>query len=399
MADLITRQIERALPEVVALRHALHAHPELSRGEHETARRVRQMLGGLEGLEVLEPLMETDVVAILNPAREGRCLALRADMDALPVQEQTDVPYKSQVPGVMHACGHEGHVAILVGTAMVLSRMADTLAGRVKFIFQPDEEDGGGGGVLCEQGVLDSPPVDAAVALHGWPAEAEGVISVRPGPCMAANNPFAITVRGRGAHGAYPHRGVDPIVAAAQIIVGLQAIVARNVDPLDSAVATVGHISAGSTTNVIPTECVMTGTLRYLRPETGELLRRRLCEVAEQTAKAHGAQAQVTFDPGYPPMNNDPELTRLIADTAADLFGPQQVRTDDPPTMGVEDFAYYAQRVPAAVFHLGLRPAGVDAYPGLHTPAFDFNDAVLPVGIRMFCEIAKRFLSSANPAG
>ncbi len=394
MIDPVAEQIESVLPQVVSLRRELHAHPELARKEHATSGKVRAILGELAGIEVLPPMMATDVVAVLNPDRDGPCLALRADMDALPIAEETDVPCKSTVSGIMHACGHDGHTATLVGTALVLSRFADALPGKVKFIFQPDEEDGGGGGELCRCGVLESPRVDGVVALHGWPLQPAGTIAIRAGSIMAANTAFSITVRGCGTHGAYPHRGIDPIVIAAQIITALQQVVARTVDPLEAAVVTVGQVSGGSASNVIPAECFMKGTLRYTRAETGEALRQQVSRIAEHTARAHGAEAEVSFRGGYPPMVNDPELTRLVQDTARDLFGPERVITNEPPTMGVEDFAFYAQRVPAAMFHLGLRPPDMDSFPTLHNPQFNFNDAVLPVGIRMFCEITRRFLSS-----
>ena len=393
MSDPVSKHIANVLDEVTALRRDLHANPELSAKEHNTSGKVRELLATIEGLEVLPPFLGTDVVAVLNGNRRGPCLALRADLDALPISEETGLPYQSTVPGVMHACGHDGHTVVLLGTAMVLARLADSLPGRVVFIFQPDEEDGGGGGRLCERGVLESLKVDAAVALHGWPSRPVGTIVARPGPIMAANNCFEVTVRGVGSHGAYPHRGIDPIVTAAHIVVGLQSIVARTVNPLEAAVVTVGQIAGGTATNVIPSECRFKGTLRYTSPPLGEHLRQRLRRVAEDTARAHGAEAAVEIMGGYPPMVNDPDLTRLIQDAVQALLGQENLVVDEPVSMGVEDFAFYAQRVPAMMFRLGLRPPEQDSYPSLHTPLFDFNDAALPVGIRMFCEIARRFLA------
>jgi amidohydrolase len=390
----MAKRIERVLPDVVAFRQDMHAHPELSRQEFETSRKVREKLAELPGIEVLPPLMETDVVAVLNGDAKGPCLAIRADMDALPIEEQTDIPYKSTVPGVMHACGHDGHTSILLGTAMVLSQMADELPGRIKLIFQPDEEDTGGGGVLCERGVLELPKVDAIVALHGWPFEPVGRVAMRIGPVSAASTPIDIIVQGSGTHGAYPHRGVDPIVVAAHIITGLQSIVSRTVDPLDAGVVTIGAIKAGAACNVIPDECRMIGTLRYLRLETGEAMREHVERIVRDTAKAHGAEAKVTFNTGYPPVNNDTRLTGLVSDVGHDVVGKDNVRTDPPPTMGVEDFAYYAQHVPACMFRLGVRPRDTDTCPGLHSPKFNFNDDAISVGIRMFCKIACRFLET-----
>jgi amidohydrolase len=274
----------------------------------------------------------------------------------------------------------------------VLSRVADQLPGKVKFIFQPAEEDGGGGGILCERGVLDNPKVEAAIALHAWPFESSGTIAIRSGWVLAASNPFTITVHGQGSHGAYPHHGIDPIVVAAHIITALQTIVSRTVDPQDPAVVTIGQVHAGAAENVIPPMAMMEGTLRYTRTELGEQLRQRLCRIVEHTALAHGATADINIQDGYPSMYNDEGLSELIERTARDLFGDDHVQTKLPTSMGVEDFAYYARKVPAAMFRLGVRRPGIDACPPLHNPRFDFNDDALPIGIRMFCELTRRFL-------
>ena len=393
MLDRVVELIEQVLPQAMELRRDLHAHPELSNQERRTAERIRAVLAEVPGLEVLPPLSETDVVAVLNGDREGPCIALRADMDALPIEETTDVAYRSTSPGVMHACGHDGHMAVVAAAAQVLAQVANDLQGKVKFIFQPDEECDGGGRVLCERGVLESPKVDAAVALHGWPSESVGTVALRAGAAMAANNPFHVTVRGQGGHGAYPHRGTDAVVASAHIITALQSIVSRTIDPLDAAVVTVGKVEAAGAVNVIPDECRLSGTLRYLRPETGQQLRERLCRVIEQTAMAHGVEAEVDVREGYPPMVNDAALVELVAAVGRDLFGPEHVLTDIPPSMGVEDFAFYAQKTPAVTFRLGVRPARQESYPSLHTSGFDFNDAALPIGIGMLCEITRRFLT------
>jgi amidohydrolase len=384
--------IEAVLPTVVSLRRDLHQHPELSRQEFRTAERVREHLAGLAGLQVLPAMLETDVVAVLQGGDEGPCLAIRADMDALPVAEETHLPHASVNANVMHACGHDGHTAILVGTAMVLSKLVDQLPGCVKFIFQPDEEDIGSAKLLCERGVLSSPNVDGIIALHGWPGQDVGKICVFQGPCMAANNPFEIVVRGKGAHGAYPHRGVDPIVVASQIVVALQSIVSRSVDPLDAAVVTVGHIHAGAVGNVIPDTCRLRGTLRYLRPETGRMLRDRVAATATQIARAAGADAEVDIQSGYPPMANDGEMSKLLIGTAAELFGQGQVVTNEPASMGVEDFSFYAEHVPAVMYRLGLRPVGDAQYPSLHSAKFDFNDDAIATGIKAFCAFALRYM-------
>lgn len=398
MDDALADQIARILPEVTALRHELHAYPELSFKEYETSRKVREWLGALPNLTVLPPFIETDVVAVLNPDREGPCLALRADLDALPITEELDIPHKSRNQGVMHACGHDGHTAVLAGAAAVLARMADQLPGKVKFIFQPAEEDGGGGGVLVQRGVLDAPRVDAAVALHAWPTQPLGSIAIRHGAATAANNEIRIRVRGRGGHGAYPHRCVDPILVAAHIVTGLQSLVARHVNPFESAVVTIGQITAGAAANVIPPECHMRGTIRYYLPEIGELLREGTRRIAQSIAHAQGAEADVQILGGYPALSNDEQVAELIENTARDLFGDEHVITKESPSMGAEDFAFYAQKVPAAMFRLGVRPPDMDVYPGLHNPRFEFRDEALPVGVRMFCELVLRFLRERGAA-
>ncbi len=394
MFNQLQDRIERLLPDVTAFRRDLHAHPELSRQEQQTARKIRSALDGLDNLQILPPLTGTDVVAVLNPDRPGPCLGLRADIDALPIQEQTGVPYQSTVPGVMHACGHDGHTAVLLGTAMILSQIASAIPGKVKFIFQPDEEDQGGGRVLCEHGVLESPKVDGIIALHAWPNQPLGTITFSRSTVTAASSPFSIKVHGVGGHGAYPHRSVDPIVISAHIITALQTLVARVVDPRDAAVVTVGQIHAGTADNVIPPECDMAGTMRYLLPDTGEKLRRCFTRLIEQTAQAHGGRAEIQFQQGYPPLINDSRMVALIEGAVCDLYGPDHMLIDEVPSMGVEDFSYYAERVPAAMFRLGIRPAHMNDHPHLHNPGFNFNDEALPIGIRMFCEIVRRFFNA-----
>jgi len=394
MSDELARKIQDVVPDVTKLRHELHAHPEIYFKEHETSRRVREALQPIEPLKIYPPFVGTDVIAVLNEDRPGPCLALRADMDALPIEEEnTELPYRSQVPGMMHACGHDGHTAMLVGTATVLARIARELPGRIVFIFQPAEEEEGGAKKLCEAGVLERFGVQAIIAQHAWPALPVGKFAIRPGPAMASNNPLYITVRGKGAHGAYPHRGVDPVLTAAYILTALQSVVSRTVDPIDAAVVSVGHIAAGAATNIIPPVCEMSGTLRFLTPEVGQHLRDRVRQIAEHTARAHGAVAEVRFREGYPPTINDPGLCRLIEQTAQDLYGPDAIDMNEPPSMGVEDFAFYGQRVPGAMYRLGIRPADRDSYPALHNPKFDFNDEALPIGIRMLCELAQRYLT------
>jgi len=389
--SVIQRHIDSILPELVALRRDLHSHPELGFEETRTATRVVEVLRETGRLSIRTGVAKTGVVAVLNGDKSAPCLALRADMDALPIVEQTGLGYASRSPGRMHACGHDGHTTCLLGAARVLARMADELPGPVKFIFQPAEENGGGGRQMVEAGVLEDPPVEAAIALHAWPTQPVGTIAVRSGPAMASTDTCRIRVEGRGAHGAYPHRGIDPILAASHIVVALQSIVARNVDPIDHAVVTVGSIHGGTVCNIIPTECTLEATLRAHNARTREGLRESVRRIAENTARALGATAHVEMEEGYPVTVNDPALSRWVVDVGREVLGPDRVVTDEPPSMGGEDFAYYGQKVPAVMFRLGVRPPGADSYPGLHNPMFDFNDDALAVGVRMFCELAVRF--------
>jgi amidohydrolase len=378
---------------ITALRRDIHAHPELGFDVPETAARVLRHIGKLPGMTIRTNVARYGIVATLNADRPGRCLALRADMDCLPLAEENEVPYASTRPGVMHACGHDGNTACLVGAAMMLSRMKDELPGKVKFIFQPAEEAGGGGRVMVEEGALENPHAEAAFALHGWPVLQVGQIGVRPGPVLAATDTLNLTIRGMGAHGAHPDLGVDPIVVAAHVVLALQTISSRFTSPTDPVIVTVAQIHAGTTHNIIPDEARLQGTLRALTPDvrrrTNELVR----QITAQTAAAFGAKAELVLEPGYPALINDAEAADLVARVGRDVIGDACVITNEPPSMGGEDFAYYAERVPAAFFRLGTRPAGAREAPGLHTPRFNFNDDALPVGVAMLCGIARRFLA------
>src|ERR1043166_414937 len=248
MSD-VTSLIGELSPQIAALRHEIHADPELGYEEHATARRILERIKGFANLTIRSGVAKTGIVATLNVNKPGRCVALRAELDCLPITEETGLPYASKNAGKMHACGHDGHASCLVGAAMVLSRMADELPGKVKFIWQPAEEGGAGGKLMCEEGVLDEPKVDAIFALHGWPYLDLGTVGVKAGPAMASTNPWTMTIRGQGSHAAYPHKGVDPIVVAAHVVTALQTIAARFTDPLDSVVVTVGKFHAGTASN------------------------------------------------------------------------------------------------------------------------------------------------------
>ncbi|HWL92936.1 MAG TPA: M20 family metallopeptidase [Phycisphaerae bacterium] len=391
----IAAEIARITPALAALRHEIHAHPELAFEEIETAKRILDRLTPLKNLRIQTGLAKTGIVATLNADKPGRCVALRAEMDALPIEEKTGAAYASNISGKMHACGHDGHSTCLVGAAIVLSQMADKLPGKVKFIFQPAEESGGGGGILCEQGVLGDPDVDAAFALHGWPYMDLGEVGICPGPAMAATNPWKIVIRGKGAHAAYPHRGVDPIVVAAHVVTALQTIASRNIDPLDAVVVTVATINAGTAGNIIPESAELTGTIRTLDADVRQRVVERFCGLVEQTAAAFGATARVDLRWGYPVVVNDGKMSALVADVAREIVGPEKVQENLRPSMGGEDFAYYAERVPAAFWRLGVRRGDPAVQPTLHQPTYDFPDEAIPLAVRMHCEIAMRFLHAS----
>jgi len=384
--------IDEILPEILDLRHALHAHPELGYEEHETAGRILDSLKSLPNLTIQSGIAGTGIVAVLNADKPGPCVALRAELDALPIQEESELPHKSQVPGKMHACGHDGHMSCLVGAARVLSRVADTLPGKVKFIWQPAEEGGAGGAAMREAGVLDDPPVDAIFALHGWPYLELGQVGLCVGATMASTDPWHVTVTGVGTHAAYPHKGIDPIVVGAQIVQSLQTIASRNVDPLESVVVTVARFQAGTATNIIPGKAALSGTIRTLNPQVREHVLARFREIVTQTAALHGARAEIEFSKGYPVVMNHTDAVDLVAGAASSALGESSVRRDEPPCMGGEDFAFYAERVPAAFWRLGVRNRDAADQPLLHQPTYNFPDEAVAIGITMHCEIARRAL-------
>ena len=388
--------IERALPELLALKHDLHAHPELGFEEHETARRILDRLQPLTDLSIQTGVAKTGIVATLNADRPGPCVALRAELDALPILEQSDLPYKSTADGKMHACGHDGHMTCLVGAAGVLSQMADDLPGKVKFIFQPAEEGGGGARLMCDAGVLDEPKVDSIFALHGWPYMEQGTVGVCPGVAMASADFWQMAIRGTGAHAAYPHRGIDPVVVASHIVVALQTIASRSIDPLESVVLTVARIDAGSANNVIPESARLEGTIRALEPTVREKTIARFESIVENTAAAFGATAEIEWGDGYPLLHNDKAAVSLVADAARDIVGDQNTSADVPACLGAEDFAFFARRAPAAFWRLGVGRGDPATRPTLHQPTYEFPDEAVALGVRMHCEIALRYLNSAR---
>lgn len=381
--------IETILPEVVALRHELHKHPEIRFEERWTSDRIARFLTEAGVSFSRGHAKGTGIVAEIGGIG-GPTVALRADMDALEIDERTGLPYASTIPQRMHACGHDGHMSILCGAAKLLQSNVSALRGRVKLIFQPAEEQAAGGRYIVDEGVLDD--VDAAFALHTWPTLPLGQAGIRPGPAMASADVFEIEVRGRGCHAADPGAGIDPVMVAAQIVVALQSIVSREIDPWNAAVITVTKIEGGHASNVIPDVARLTGTFRALTPEIRDALIGAITRVATQTAAAHRATAEVAIaDDYYPPLVNDPVMAAFAREVATRVLGDGHVVEPQHPTMAAEDFAFYLQKVPGAFVFLGNHGDGA-RQEHLHSPTFNFNDEALPIGIELMTRLAVEFL-------
>lgn len=370
--------------QIIALRRHFHQHPELSYRETETARYILQQIDGLD-LQVRYPVAETGLVATLANG-DGPVIALRADMDALPIQETGDLPFRSVNEGVMHACGHDGHMAILLGVLLALDRHRDLWQGTVKFIFQPAEEGQAGADRMIKEGVLKNPAVEAIFGLHLWNYQDFGTVGIQTGPVMAAADEFAITVRGQGGHGAMPHGTVDAVVVASQLILNLQSIVSRNVNPLDAAVVTVAQINGGCNFNIIAAQVTLRGTARAYREETRQLIKDRLKTICDGTAATHGAAIALDYRDSYPPTVNDPAMT-AIADRAARKVAGDGVGTPFL-TMGGEDMAYYLRVVPGCFIFIGSAKTEnrLERVPH-HCSHFDIDERALAIGASVFTEI------------
>ncbi len=375
---------------IVGLRRRLHAIPELGYEEHKTSQLIRETLTEL-GIPWQGPIAETGVVATLSGGR-GPCVALRADIDALPIEEQADVPFRSQHPGRMHACGHDCHTAMLLGAARLLKQRESELKGTVKLIFQPAEEGLAGAERMCHAGVLRDPPVERIFGMHVWPATPTGQMAGRAGTFLAATGFMHIVVEGVGGHAAMPHLTVDPVCTAAKIVVELQTIISREVDPLQSGVVSVTSFHGGETTNVIPGEVRLSGTMRSQTLEGLLFLQRRIREFVEGIAAVHRCRARVEF-PGtnFPATVNTPALWDLAREIGSELLGAESVQ-ESPPVMGGEDFAFYTQQVPGCFIGLGIRNEELGSTWGLHHPRFLVDEAALPLGTALHAEFALRSL-------
>ena len=378
--------------DMTAWRRDFHTHPELGFEEHRTSAIVADKLREFGVDEVVTGLATTGVVGVIRGRKPGEAIGMRADMDALPIHEDTGLPYASQTPGKMHACGHDGHTTMLLGAARYLAETRN-FAGTVYVIFQPAEEGGGGGEVMVKEGLFERFPMRMVFGMHNWPVIPAGVFAWRHGPVMAACSSFQITVHGRGAHAAQPHSGTDPILVAAHIVTGLQSIVARNMEPVETGVVTVGAIRGGDAHNVIPETVTMKGTTRWFSPAVGDLLEAGVRRVAENTAAAFGARAEVEYRRLYIATVNDAEATDLAAAAARTVVGDGRVVPMAKPTMGAEDFSFMLAAKQGSYIMLGGGRGEGDAM--VHHPKYDFNDAILPAGASYWATLAEQLL----PAG
>ncbi|WP_374325759.1 M20 aminoacylase family protein [Azonexus sp.] len=376
------------LAELTALRRDIHAHPELAFDEQRTADIVAGELLRY-GLEVHRGLAKTGVVGVLKAGSSARMIGLRADMDALPLAELNEFPHHSRHPGKMHACGHDGHTAMLLGAARYLAENQD-FDGTVVFIFQPAEESEGGAAVMIEDGLFEKFPVEAVFGLHNWPGIPVGEMMAMPGPVMAGTCGFEIHVRGHGCHAAMPHQGIDAIVTGAQLVQALQTVVSRTLHPCDAAVVSVTQFHAGEAWNIIPEEVVMRGTIRSFKPEVQESIERAIERLCSGIAAANGAQISVRFEHRYPPTVNSPAEAKFCQQVAAEVFGAERVLTDILPSMGAEDFAYMLREKPGCYVWLGNGPGTGGCT--LHNPHYDFNDQLLTLGVAYWAQLVRRAL-------
>ncbi|NML13422.1 M20 aminoacylase family protein [Azohydromonas caseinilytica] len=390
--------IESILAEAAGLaelRRDIHAHPELCFEEVRTADLVAQKLESW-GIEVHRGLGRTGLVGVIRNGSSPRGIGLRADMDALPVTEHNHFPHASRHPGKMHACGHDGHTAMLLAAAQHLAKTRN-FDGSVYLVFQPAEEGGGGAREMMRDGLFERFPMEAIFGAHNWPGLPVGSIAVKTGPCFASSNEFKIVLNGKGCHGAMPHMGTDPVPAACQMVQAFQTILTRNMRPIDTGVISVTMIHTGEATNVIPESVVMEGTVRTFSTAVLDLIERRMRQIAQATAEAFELECEFSFDRNYPPTVNHDAETAFLRQVAAEVLGPQGVREFDA-TMGAEDFSYFLQEKPGCYFVIG-NGDGAHRHGGhglgpctLHNPSYDFNDELIPIGASLWVRVAERWL-------
>jgi hippurate hydrolase len=395
MDSAVTEELKRYEPELIAIRHDIHRHPEVGFEEFRTAKIVADRLREW-GIEVTEGIAKTGVVGTLKGKRPGqRAIGLRADLDALHIREVEGRAYGSQIPGKMHACGHDGHTTMLLGAARYLAQNPD-FAGAVHFIFQPAEEGLGGGRVMVEEGLFDRFPVDAVYGMHNAPGLEVGKFATRVGPFLAASDTWTVTFKGTGGHGgAGAHLATDPTLPQAHFVLGLQTIVGRNVAAIETAVVSVGHISGGDSgsPNIIPSEIVVCGTARSYKPAVRDLLQKRLTELAHALAGAYGCIAEVDYDRRYPPLINHAEQTAVSVAAASALVGAENVNGDAPQLTGSEDFSFMLESRPGGFVMIGNGVAPDGSFHNVHTPGYDFNDEIITLGAGYWVSLVREELA------
>jgi amidohydrolase len=393
--EAVWRRAQDLLPWLIEVRRDFHQYPEFGMEEFRTR---DQIIRYLEEMGIpYQVVAGTGVVGLIQGAEPGATVALRGDIDALPIEEENDVPYRSRHAGKMHACGHDAHTTVLLGAARLLQEQKHVFGGCVKLFFQPAEETVGGALPMIEAGVMENPRVDAVFGLHVAPDLPAGRIAVKYGQMNAASDTLFISVRGENGHGAYPHKGRDAIVIAAHVITALQTIVSRNVDPREAAVITLGVIQGGTQGNILAREVKMTGTIRTMNSQVRSLVKERVREVAEWTARSLGGAAVVTLEEGYTALINDSALVDLVKRCGEELLGAENVLVRDTASMGVEDFAFFAERAPAAFYHLGCRNEQTGCVYPLHHPRFNLDESCLAAGTAMQVYNTLAFLDEKAP--
>jgi len=378
---------------LIAVRRQFHKYPEIMFQEHKTTRQIKTLLSEM-GIEHYGYEDMTGVVGLIRGGKPGKTIALRADIDALPIEEQTEVPFKSKNPGMMHACGHDAHTTIMLGVAkyLVESGRIKTLKGNIKFIFQPAEEGDGGADVMIKRGVLDDPHVDRILACHLQPNLSVKTAGVFHSQSHASTDPFHLIIKGKGGHGGRPHEAIDPIVAGSYFVSTLQTIVARNVDPLETGVVHVGKFAAGEAGNVIPWQAELAGGIRALRPSVRKLLIKRLQDIVKGLEASFGVSCTLTVKEGYPPCINDSDVSKFLYEIGIQVLGVDNIKYLKPST-GAEDFAFFALARPSAMIMLGCRNEAKGIIHPLHSDRFDLDERVLEIGVNIFAESVCRYLS------
>jgi len=390
LTQTIDQEIEKNRVDIIKIRRFLHMNPELSNREYETAKLVASKLTSL-GLEVKTGVAGTGVVGLLRGALPGPTVAIRADMDALPIQEQNTFPFRSLNPGVMHACGHDFHTSIGLGTAMVLTTIKNKIRGNIKFIFQPAEEgappgEEGGAALMIKEGVLDNPPVRAIFALHVWPELEVGQVGYTSGYIMASSDSFILTIKGKSAHAARPQEGIDAIVIAAEVVNNLQTIISRYLDPTEPAVITVGKIQGGVRSNIIAEKVVLEGTVRTLNEKVRDRIPLLMENVVKGISQSYGANYSFEYSKNLPPLYNHPDFVQIVLPGLKECLGEENL-ISLKPQMVAEDFAFFAEKIPAFMYLLGVRTPGQTSAAPLHSPNFNPDEKAIPVGIRAMCHL------------